>query len=39
MTIQQQYQQTKVLAGPLNSMPVIAGVEITTDEAGRGGST
>ncbi|HHQ4795986.1 phage antirepressor KilAC domain-containing protein [Aeromonas veronii] len=35
MTIQQQYQQTKVLAGPLNSMPVIAGVEITTDEAGR----
>lgn len=35
MTIQQQYQQTKVLAGPQNSMPVIAGVEITTDEAGR----
>lgn len=35
MTIQQQYQQTKVLTGPLNSMPVIAGVEITTDEAGR----
>ncbi|MDY7841586.1 phage antirepressor KilAC domain-containing protein [Aeromonas caviae] len=35
MTIQQQYQQAKVLAGPLNSMPVIAGVEITTDEAGR----
>ncbi|MFM5658993.1 phage antirepressor KilAC domain-containing protein [Aeromonas veronii] len=35
MTIQQQYQQTKVLAGPHNSMPVIAGVEITTDEAGR----
>ncbi|MFM4996017.1 phage antirepressor KilAC domain-containing protein [Aeromonas sanarellii] len=35
MTIQQQYQQTKVLAGPLNSMPVIAGIEITTDEAGR----
>ncbi|QWL69420.1 phage antirepressor KilAC domain-containing protein [Aeromonas hydrophila] len=35
MTIQQQYQQTKVLTGPLNSMPVIAGIEITTDEAGR----
>lgn len=35
MTIQQQYQQTKVLTGPQNSMPVIAGVEITTDEAGR----
>ncbi|MGQ4604067.1 KilA-N domain-containing protein [Aeromonas veronii] len=35
MTIQQQYQQTKVLAGPQNSIPVIAGVEITTDEAGR----
>ncbi|HDO1336110.1 TPA: phage antirepressor KilAC domain-containing protein [Aeromonas veronii] len=35
MTIQQQYQQTKVLTGPLNSMPVIAGVDITTDEAGR----
>ncbi|WP_368169714.1 phage antirepressor KilAC domain-containing protein [Aeromonas sp. R4-3] len=35
MTIQQQYQQTKVLAGPQNSMPVIAGVEITTDDAGR----
>ncbi|WP_080938138.1 phage antirepressor KilAC domain-containing protein [Aeromonas hydrophila] len=35
MIIQQQYQQTKVLPGPLNSMPVIAGVEITTDEAGR----
>lgn len=35
MTIQQQHQQTKVLAGPLNSMPVIAGIEITTDEAGR----
>lgn len=35
MTIQQQYQQAKVLTGPLNSMPVIAGVEITTDEAGR----
>lgn len=35
MTIQQQYQQTKVLAGPQNSMPVIAGVEITTDETGR----
>lgn len=29
------HQQTKVLAGPLNSMPVIAGVEITTDEFGR----
>ncbi len=35
MTIQQQYQQAKVLAGPLNSMPVIAGVEITTDRDGR----
>lgn len=35
MTIQQQYQQTKVLAGPQNSMLIIAGVEITTDEAGR----
>lgn len=35
MTIQQQYQQAKVLTGPLNSMPVIAGIEITTDEAGR----
>lgn len=35
MTIQQQYQQSKVLTGPLNSMPVIAGVEITTDEVGR----
>ncbi|ELC7279674.1 phage antirepressor KilAC domain-containing protein [Aeromonas veronii] len=35
MTIQQQYQQTKVLTGPQNSMPVIAGVEITTDEVGR----
>ncbi|HHQ4786419.1 phage antirepressor KilAC domain-containing protein [Aeromonas hydrophila] len=35
MTIQQQYQQTKVLTGPLNSMPVVAGIEITTDEAGR----
>ncbi|MBS2781757.1 phage antirepressor KilAC domain-containing protein [Aeromonas salmonicida] len=35
MTIQQQYQQTKVLTGPLNSMPVIAGIDITTDEAGR----
>lgn len=35
MTIQQQYQQTKVLTGPQNSMPVIAGVEITTDDAGR----
>ncbi|MDL5383415.1 KilA-N domain-containing protein [Aeromonas hydrophila] len=35
MTIQQQYQQTKVLTGPQNSIPVIAGVEITTDEAGR----
>lgn len=29
------HQQTKVLAGPQNSMPVIAGVDITTDEAGR----
>ncbi|MFB2927540.1 phage antirepressor KilAC domain-containing protein [Aeromonas hydrophila] len=35
MTIQQQYQQTKVLTGPLNSMPVVAGIEIPTDEAGR----
>ncbi|WP_270830716.1 KilA-N domain-containing protein [Aeromonas sp. QDB03] len=35
MTIQQQYQQTKVLTGPQNSMPVIAGVEIATDDAGR----
>jgi len=35
MTIQQQYQKTKVLTGPQNSMLMIAGVEITTDEAER----
>lgn len=34
MTIQQQHQQTKGLVGQ-NLTPIIAGVEITTDECGR----